>query len=195
MSGCFRFYDDTIDDPNIQSLSGDAFKTWVNLLCLASKFRKKLPRLDAIAFRLRLPVLDTTRHLDELIRAGLVEGDRYDNLVVYNFYVPSRLNPKEWGELRDMVFKRDNYTCTYCGQHGGRLECDHINPVANGGSHDASNLTTSCFSCNRAKSDKVVSIAEWRSVRKPEAKTVENLCEPPLTTSEELFDKPTTRPS
>jgi len=27
---------------------------------------------------------------------------------------------------RDSVFERDNYTCVWCGQTGGRLEADHI---------------------------------------------------------------------
>lgn len=34
---------------------------------------------------------------------------------------------KAW---RIAVFERDNYTCRMCGQIGGRLEADHIWPVA-----------------------------------------------------------------
>lgn len=66
----------------------------------------------------------------------------------------------EWRELRGAVFERDDYTCTYCGERGGKLECDHIHPVCKGGGHDLENLTTACWSCNRAKAGKTLS--EWR---------------------------------
>ena len=55
------------------------------------------------------------------------------------------------------VFKRDKYTCQYCGVSGSEidLECDHIYPVSKGGTNDITNLTTSCRTCNRKKSDSV----------------------------------------
>lgn len=51
------------------------------------------------------------------------------------------------------VFKRDNFTCQYCGKEAPDviLELDHIKPVAEGGSNDVMNLITSCFDCNRGK--------------------------------------------
>lgn len=53
------------------------------------------------------------------------------------------------------VFKRDAFTCSYCGQKPPAvvLECDHIVPVARGGSDAMENLATSCFDCNRGKRD------------------------------------------
>lgn len=65
----------------------------------------------------------------------------------------------QWMLVRNVVFERDNYTCSYCGEHGGRLECDHIIPVSRGGGHGLENLTTACFACNRSKKDKMLS--EW----------------------------------
>lgn len=66
-----------------------------------------------------------------------------------------------WAALRAAVFKRDDFTCTYCGERGRRLECDHIEPVARGGQHGMDNLTTACLACNRSKRDKT--LAEWRT--------------------------------
>lgn len=66
----------------------------------------------------------------------------------------------EWAVIRARIFERDDYTCTYCGARGVRLECDHIVPVARGGGHEDDNLTTACQPCNRAKRDKLIS--EWR---------------------------------
>ncbi len=65
----------------------------------------------------------------------------------------------EWRVLREAVFERDDYTCRYCGARGVRLECDHVMPVARGGSSDLANLATACFPCNRAKRDKT--LEEW----------------------------------
>lgn len=58
--------------------------------------------------------------------------------------------------VRFEVFKRDSFTCQYCGQKSPDvvLEIDHITPVAEGGDSDILNLVTSCKACNTGKSDK-----------------------------------------
>lgn len=55
--------------------------------------------------------------------------------------------------VRFDVFKRDNFTCAYCGRRPPEvtLEVDHIIPLAEGGDHDPANLATSCSDCNRGK--------------------------------------------
>lgn len=60
------------------------------------------------------------------------------------------------------VFKRDNFTCQYCGRMAPDvvLEIDHINPVANKGNNDIINLITSCFDCNRGKGKRLLSSNE-----------------------------------
>lgn len=59
-------------------------------------------------------------------------------------------------KIRFEVFKRDNFTCQYCGRKAPDivLNVDHIEPVAKGGTNDIYNLATSCFECNNGKSDK-----------------------------------------
>lgn len=61
---------------------------------------------------------------------------------------------KRWYRIMKEVFRRDNYTCQYCGAKGGKLEVDHIIPFSRGGSDELSNLTTSCRRCNRQKKNK-----------------------------------------
>jgi hypothetical protein len=57
-------------------------------------------------------------------------------------------------KLRFEVFKRDAFTCQYCGNNPPTvvLEIDHVLPVSKGGSDEIHNLVTSCFDCNRGKS-------------------------------------------
>lgn len=60
--------------------------------------------------------------------------------------------------LRFEVFKRDSFTCQYCGAHPPHvvLEIDHIQAVSAGGTNDQDNLVTACFDCNRGKSDRAL---------------------------------------
>lgn len=62
-------------------------------------------------------------------------------------------------KLRFEVFKRDSFTCQYCGCKAPdvTLQVDHIEPVAAGGTNDLLNLTTSCIDCNAGKSDRRLS--------------------------------------
>jgi hypothetical protein len=57
--------------------------------------------------------------------------------------------------VRFEVFKRDVFCCRYCGKTppDAVLEIDHVEAVSTGGSDDISNLVTSCFDCNRGKSN------------------------------------------
>jgi hypothetical protein len=53
------------------------------------------------------------------------------------------------------IFKRDFFTCCYCGSKPPKvtLEVDHIVPISKKGTNDIDNLITSCFDCNRGKSN------------------------------------------
>jgi hypothetical protein len=55
--------------------------------------------------------------------------------------------------VRFDVFKRDGFTCAYCGRKPPEvtLEVDHIIPRAEGGDDAVDNLTTACMDCNRGK--------------------------------------------
>lgn len=58
----------------------------------------------------------------------------------------------EYKKWRESVFKRDNYTCQFCGKRGGgRLEADHIIPqsISPHLRFDVNNGRTLCVSCHR----------------------------------------------
>lgn len=57
--------------------------------------------------------------------------------------------------LRFEVFKRDSFTCQYCGRRPPvvTLQVDHVIAESRGGPSDVDNLVTSCFDCNSGKSN------------------------------------------
>lgn len=73
-------------------------------------------------------------------------------------------------KLRFEIFKRDNFTCGYCGSTppGVTLELDHIQPVSKNGDNDINNLITACFDCNRGKSDHLLSSIPASVIEKAE---------------------------
>lgn len=93
--------------------------------------------------------------------ASLERMNFYPNIRIElkSYYKRKRMyqwNVKKWYEMINIVFKRDNYTCQYCGNIGGKLEADHIIAFSKGGADELNNLTTSCMKCNRQKKDKTV---------------------------------------
>lgn len=72
-------------------------------------------------------------------------------------------------KTRFEVFKRDSFTCQYCGKSSPDvvLHIDHIKPVSNGGTNRITNLITSCADCNLGKGAREIS--DNSSVRKRKA--------------------------
>lgn len=87
MSRWFRFYGEALNDHKVQSLSPELFKTWVNLLCVASLNNGLFPSVDRLAFELRVSAHEMQSRLDDLILAGLIDvrSDR-------------QLEPHNWSE-------------------------------------------------------------------------------------------------
>lgn len=54
---------------------------------------------------------------------------------------------------RQNVFKRDRFSCQYCGS-GKNLTLDHIMPRSRGGQSSWSNLVAACRRCNTVKGDR-----------------------------------------
>lgn len=120
-------------------------------------------------------------------------------------------------KTRFEVFKRDKFTCQYCGRMSPDviLEVDHLKPVAKGGDNDILNLITSCRDCNRGKGKNLLSqtdvlkksqkqlldmaekaeqaqmMVDWKnellSIRERETKAIEDLIIS-LTGAEEIYD-------
>ena len=66
---------------------------------------------------------------------------------------------------RREVFRRDSYTCQYCGKHGLDMTFDHVIPRHLGGQHVWTNVVTACPACNHHKGGRTPSEANMRLLR------------------------------
>ena len=83
-------------------------------------------------------------------------------VVVLNHYVKVtsfKIRPEKL--TNQNLFKRDDYTCCYCGRvrgvsllPGDRLEREHIIPLSRNGKDTWNNVFTACSTCNHTKADK-----------------------------------------
>lgn len=161
MGKSFRYFAEAINDADLFLLSDRAFRFWVSMKCCEVIFDGCLPGDDELAWYCRLKPRAFEVRAAELIQAGLAERGTDGRLALLSReYESYRLPAAEWALLRSQVFERDDYTCTYCSDRGGRLECDHKVPLARGGSNDLENLTTACFACNRSKHSKL--LKDWK---------------------------------
>jgi hypothetical protein len=69
----FRFYNEALEDPKVQKLSGDQFKAWVNLLCLASKNDGLIRSASDAAFGLRITDSKAMEIISILAARGLLD--------------------------------------------------------------------------------------------------------------------------
>jgi len=89
------------------------------------------PFIQAVRLRLRVPEVVALTHYDRIPT----------NAVTF-----SRRN----------IYKRDRYTCQYCGAQPGteELTLDHVLPRAQGGISTWENCALACIGCNKRKADR-----------------------------------------
>lgn len=80
---------------------------------------------------------------------------------VYNEYTIYLIKDKD--DIKKEVFKRDNYTCVYCGKYGNTV--DHVIPKSKGGEYSFNNLVCSCKDCNNLKDDLELNVNEFKKYR------------------------------
>jgi 5-methylcytosine-specific restriction endonuclease McrA len=70
------------------------------------------------------------------------------------------LSGEQWRVLSAEVIARDGARCQYCGTSKGRMACDHVTPLLQGGSSSRDNLVCACHTCNAGKSGRT--LVEWK---------------------------------
>lgn len=68
--------------------------------------------------------------------------------------------PRSYKFYRNLVLKRDNWTCAYCAKPADQV--DHVIPRHHGGLDLPSNLVASCSYCNHMKGSSCAECPRWR---------------------------------
>ncbi len=68
---------------------------------------------------------------------------------------------------RREIFRRDDYTCQYCGKRDAHLTVDHVFPRHLGGQYVWTNLVAACSTCNHRKGGRKVEEARMRLLHIP----------------------------
>ncbi len=68
---------------------------------------------------------------------------------------------------RQEIFRRDDYTCQYCGRRVAHPTIDHVVPRRLGGEDTWENLVTACAACNARKGGRTLAEAHMRLLRPP----------------------------
>jgi 5-methylcytosine-specific restriction endonuclease McrA len=81
-----------------------------------------------------------------------------------NVRPPTRKNHKL---TRMEIFRRDHYTCQYCGKQVKQLTLDHVMPRFRGGQHTWENVVSACVPCNRTKAGRTPKEAGMKLSNRP----------------------------
>ncbi|QDU38815.1 CRISPR-associated endonuclease Cas9 [Maioricimonas rarisocia] len=102
------------------------------------------------------PTIRTTRH-----------AFRVPEVIVLSHY--DRIPKRTVAFSRRNVFKRDRYSCQYCGRRPGseELTIDHVLPRAQGGTSTWENCVLACVDCNARKANRTPEQAHMRLRKKP----------------------------
>ena len=108
-----------------------------------------------------------------------------DYIKVGEYYIPKCIRLKEQMAIptkelpfsRTNIFKRDKYTCQYCGKHleKDELTIDHVFPKSRMGPDIWENLVTCCMECNQKKANKTPKEAHMKLLKRPVRPTMDDL--------------------
>ena len=68
---------------------------------------------------------------------------------------------------RREIFRRDGYTCQYCGKKAVDLTVDHVIPRHMGGPHRWNNVVVACSVCNHRKGGRTLEDAGMHLLKTP----------------------------
>jgi 5-methylcytosine-specific restriction endonuclease McrA len=102
------------------------------------------PAVQSVTFRIRVPEVITLTHYDRVPTSAVTF---------------SRRN----------IYKRDRYTCQFCGVQPGseELTIDHVLPRSRGGTSTWENCVLACLDCNKRKADRTPTEAHMPLRKQP----------------------------
>lgn len=85
MNRWFRFYDDALNDPKILRLPDDLFRSWLGILCIASKNDGHIPSIEDVSILLRVTVSSAKKTIEKLEQLSLIDRFSGDRLSPHNW--------------------------------------------------------------------------------------------------------------
>lgn len=103
---------------------------------------------------------------DEMVR-GVSVTLQMPSVVRLRRYARGRKKGVKFSRVN--VYRRDEFTCQYCGERPGvaELTFDHVVPRAQGGKTEWTNIVTACVDCNAMKADRTPEQAGMTLARRP----------------------------
>ncbi len=118
-----------------------------------------------------------TYNWDDWSRLRPTADDSFVRCVTYRLRVPEVVVLAHYDGLpgttvpfsRRNIYKRDKYTCQYCGEQPSveELTIDHVLPRAQGGTSTWENCVLACVECNKRKADRTPQQACMRLRHEP----------------------------
>jgi 5-methylcytosine-specific restriction endonuclease McrA len=105
------------------------------------------------------------------------EGELFVSTVCSRLRVPEVVSLTRYAGMpttavtfsRRNIYKRDRYTCQYCGIQPGseELTIDHVLPRSQGGTSNWENCVLACVNCNKRKANRTPPQARMPLLREP----------------------------
>jgi 5-methylcytosine-specific restriction endonuclease McrA len=139
----------------------------VSTLLLNASFEpmKVIPWERAITL-LVLEKADLVEAYDEIVRSVSAQF-AMPSVVRLRRLARGRRNGVKFSRMN--VYRRDEFTCQYCGEQPGpsKLTFDHVVPRARGGRTEWTNIVTACTPCNAKKAARTPAEARMALLRSP----------------------------
>ena len=97
----FRLYNEALNNPKVQRLSGDHFKAWINILCVTSQCDGRDVTRDDLSFHLRMSHSEIDVIVDVLVDANLL----VDNVDVMPYNWDERQYKSDSSAERTRVYR------------------------------------------------------------------------------------------
>jgi 5-methylcytosine-specific restriction endonuclease McrA len=124
----------------------------------------------------------------------VIKSAKVDLIVPEVIVLPNYIRKPHHGKRlrysRMSIFRRDNFTCQYCGIEFKRneLTVDHIVPKSKGGRSTWLNIVTACKPCNWKKADRTPEEAKMLILNSPKIPTWRDSVDLPTGLKKEIWD-------
>jgi len=141
----FRFYSQAVEDPKVQRLPVEMRWHWVEILCLASRNRKRghLPPIDDVAYSLRISVKKAESIIKTLLERRLLVQNgtgtiahNWDRWQFESDNVTERVRQHRSNVSRNVAETFDETPPESESYYRGRNRTDQIPPVVPHGGHE-----------------------------------------------------------